>query len=393
MLHRPCALALSVLVVITSGCNEATYLPGGALEPDGGLTDALASGADGSDPYEGSYRSDVGQPAPDAVSPGVDALPGDGAVGADRSPDAGPTPGACSFGSRPMPVRSLRISASVAADRLNKFLRPQPAPIAAGDGRTTADIEKAVREYYGSTSATHITAQAWSHVLPFVSYWLGVEGLGGRYLNAFASGKSGLHQALTASFGPANEGRVGLFSEPSLLTSHSHATTRGVAIREDLLCQPVPPPAHAPMPPPPVPPGTTYRQSLQREVSSPACVGCHRFIDPPGFAFEHFDAMGRYRATENGHPIDASGFLVDLDGRQIEFVGPGPLMTAIASSCVAHLCHARKWLEFALASIGRTLRPEDDASVREVATTFAASGNDLIELVIAVTQSEAFLAP
>jgi hypothetical protein len=77
--------------------------------------------------------------------------------------------------------------------------------------------------------------------------------------------------------------------------------------------------------PPPPPPGAvptlkegaaagtvvSMRERMAEHRSNPACAGCHRLMDPVGFSFENYDAVGRWRAAEDGKPIDASGGLPD----------------------------------------------------------------------------------
>jgi hypothetical protein len=147
-----------------------------------------------------------------------------------------------------------------------------------------------------------------------------------------------------------------------------------------------------PQPDPFVVAGKTYRETLEQQVSQPQCAACHRLIDPPGFAFENFDANGRFRTMDNGKPIDATGTF-EIGGRAVRFDGPGQLMTAMADSCAVRACFVRRWMEYALGTFGRTLKPADDPGVAEVAAAFAASGEDLFELVVAITQSQPFIAP
>ena len=67
-------------------------------------------------------------------------------------------------------------------------------------------------------------------------------------------------------------------------------------------------------------PGVTTRQRFEEHSKNP-CAGCHQLLDPLGFAFENYDGIGRYRTTDNGQPVDASGTLHlgsgtgDLQGR------------------------------------------------------------------------------
>ncbi|MHB1206402.1 MAG: DUF1588 domain-containing protein [Rhodospirillaceae bacterium] len=124
---------------------------------------------------------------------------------------------------------------------------------------------------------------------------------------------------------PADVPRAGVLTQVSFLAVHSHPgrsspTLRGKAVREILLCQPVPPP------PPnvdfsavedPKSPFKTVRERINFHQKNPACAGCHKIMDPMGLALENFDAVGRYRDNEKGAPIDASG---SLDGKSFKDV-------------------------------------------------------------------------
>lgn len=117
--------------------------------------------------------------------------------------------------------------------------------------------------------------------------------------------------------------RAGLLTQVSFLalTSHpgrSSVTERGMALREQFLCQTVPEP----------PPGVdfsvvtmpdahypTQRQRVAAHLETPSCAGCHRITDPIGLSLEQFDGAGAFRLTENGAVIDVSG---GLDGFEFE---------------------------------------------------------------------------
>ncbi|HWP85477.1 MAG TPA: DUF1592 domain-containing protein [Terriglobia bacterium] len=117
----------------------------------------------------------------------------------------------------------------------------------------------------------------------------------------------------------ADEARRGLLGQGSFLTVTSHANKtspvrRGKWVLENLLGTPPPPP------PPNVPAleeknkegkPLTMREQMAQHRDNPACSGCHKMMDPIGFALENFDAVGRWRTTELGVPIDASGVLYD----------------------------------------------------------------------------------
>jgi hypothetical protein len=63
-------------------------------------------------------------------------------------------------------------------------------------------------------------------------------------------------------------------------------------------------------------PNQTRRQQLEDHRKDPKCSSCHQAFDPYGFALEHFDAMGAYRTTDNGQPVDATGTIngMNFDG-------------------------------------------------------------------------------
>src|SRR4029434_4997461 len=108
-----------------------------------------------------------------------------------------------------------------------------------------------------------------------------------------------------------------------LVTSNANRTSpviRGKWILENMLG------SQAPTPPPDVPPlwerptaaARSVRERIEQHRSNPACAGCHKIMDPIGLALENFDAIGRWRTTDEGVTIDASGRLVDgtvIDGQ------------------------------------------------------------------------------
>lgn len=113
--------------------------------------------------------------------------------------------------------------------------------------------------------------------------------------------------------------RGGLLRQGSVLTVTSYATRtspviRGKWVLDNILGIPPPPP------PPDVPAlkekagaakAMSMRERLAQHRANPACSGCHNIMDPVGFAFENYDAVGRWRRTEEDLAIDPSGSLPD----------------------------------------------------------------------------------
>jgi len=133
-------------------------------------------------------------------------------------------------------------------------------------------------------------------------------------------------QAPASGFGkvtlPASSGRAGILGQAAVIAGQSQSdrtspTRRGLFVYMSLLCKTEPsPPAGVNTTIPPLNPNQTRRQQLEAHRTDPICAGCHALFDPYGLALEHFDAIGQYRATENGVAIDATGTVnkVPFDG-------------------------------------------------------------------------------
>ncbi|WP_437316459.1 DUF1592 domain-containing protein [Sorangium sp. So ce385] len=146
---------------------------------------------------------------------------------------------------------------------------------------------------------------------------------------------------------PAEWG-VGLLAQGSILAGNSRMdgsspTHRGLLVFERLLCGDVPPPPeNIPAITKPDPGKTTTRARYEEiHISAEACNGCHASFDPTGFALEHFDETGRYRADEGHLPIDDSGYIV-VKGEKRPVVGATGLAEALAGApevteCVSKL--------------------------------------------------------
>jgi hypothetical protein len=117
----------------------------------------------------------------------------------------------------------------------------------------------------------------------------------------------------------ADENRKGLLGQGSILmvTSISNRTSpvvRGKWVLENLIGTPPPePPASVPALKEKSETGKalTMRQQMEAHRANAACAGCHKLMDPIGFALENFDGIGRWRTTDAGAPINSAGVLPD----------------------------------------------------------------------------------
>jgi hypothetical protein len=185
--------------------------------------------------------------------------------------------------------------------------------------------------------------------------------------------------------------RHGLFTHPAWLALLSNPDSsdpiqRGLILVEKVLCQDTPDPLDVVPDLPPLRAGLSTRARLEQHRSAPACAACHRLFDPPGLAFESYDAIGRYRQTDQGVPVDTSGEIalgIDLDG---PFASADELLDRVSRSGAVRDCLARQWLEYALSR-----RPEasDQCALEPIQARFRQSG-DLTELLAALAGTQAF---
>lgn len=136
----------------------------------------------------------------------------------------------------------------------------------------------------------------------------------------------------------AETGRAGILGQAGVLAGHSQPdhnspTRRGVFISGTFLCQTPPPPPDGVITMLKDDPTLTARQKMVQHRTSPSCNACHGLFDPLGFGLEHFDSIGKYRATEGGLTIDTTGTLDN-----VAFDGAAQLGAAFRQSARAMSC-------------------------------------------------------
>jgi mono/diheme cytochrome c family protein len=187
------------------------------------------------------------------------------------------------------------------------------------------------------------------------------------------------------------EERGGILSQGGILTVTSYPTRtspvlRGKWVLENVLGSPPPPP------PPDIPDLEDHastspkdlRAALEKHRANPACASCHSRLDPLGFSLENYDAVGRYRKTEGGATIDATGALPN--GKILD--GPKGLKQVLMSRQDEFVdCVAEKLLTYAL---GRGLEAYDQPTVRQVRRQAAQNGYRFSALVESIVNSVPF---
>jgi hypothetical protein len=194
---------------------------------------------------------------------------------------------------------------------------------------------------------------------------------------------------------PYGDGRrAGVLGHASMLAAHAHSDQtspilRGLFVRKNLLCEPLPPPPPFAGGVPDVDPTATTRERFAQHTANPVCASCHRFIDGVGFGFEHFDAVGRWRDVEAGQAIDASGDLTDVERLGTDTSAPyatlPELAAIIAGSRAGESCFVRQTFRFAR---GKQETLADRCARLWIEDRFRAAGGDVRELLV-----QAFLAP
>jgi hypothetical protein len=111
-------------------------------------------------------------------------------------------------------------------------------------------------------------------------------------------------------------------------------------------------------------------------------------MNPIGFIFEHYDGVGQWRDQQNGKDIDAVGEVVQTDNIDGEYDGAIELASALAGSTQVQECVSSQWFRFAY---NRTVTPEDSCTVEQLNQVFVDSNFNIKALLVALTQTNAFL--
>ena len=186
--------------------------------------------------------------------------------------------------------------------------------------------------------------------------------------------------------------RRGLLGHGSILAATAYPTRtspvlRGKWVLENLLGTP------PPLPPPDVPSleetaggrALSMREAMEQHRANPVCACCHRLMDPPGFALEQFDAVGKYRTLNEANlPIDASGMLPDgtaFDGaaglREALIGRPDLFVTTLTEKLMTY-------------ALGRGVEYYDAPAIRAITRDAARDDYRFQSLILGVIKSAPF---
>lgn len=192
----------------------------------------------------------------------------------------------------------------------------------------------------------------------------------------------------------ADTPRRGILGHGSILTitsapNRTSPVIRGTWILEHILGTPPPPP----------PPGVetnleqttsdpdaqlTIRERLEKHRENPSCAGCHDMIDPIGFALEKFDAVGKWRLSDNGSRVDTNATL--WDGSNINGVN-GLLEALLDKRDLFVEALTEKLMTYGL---GRKVEYFDMPEIREIVRQAKRDNYRFSSLVLGIVSSRAF---
>jgi hypothetical protein len=216
--------------------------------------------------------------------------------------------------------------------------------------------------------------------------------------------------------------RRGLLTQGAILaglthSNHTNPVSRGGFVVNLLMCRniglPSDPAILAMVTPPDPTSAPTGRERYTNHSKLDVCAGCHYQLDPVGFALENYDAVGLWRTMENNVPIDASGEVPDMPGGDfgdcpsgiacVEKTGGTKYQTPCNGSCATELadrlgrnaeimaCFPTKWLDFAYGQTLLSSDPDDVCNRESVASSFIASGSNIKQMLVDISQSDGFL--
>jgi hypothetical protein len=189
---------------------------------------------------------------------------------------------------------------------------------------------------------------------------------------------------------PATQKRAGFISQGSFLAHQSgplrnSPTKRGKFVLQFVLCRNVPPPPANVIPELPAdPPGDpTLQELLEQHMEDDSCASCHSQTDPVGFAFEFYDAIGRFRTTDNGKPVSGAG--------EVEGVGEWNNATDLGNLLASHddttTCIVKNFIR---GKLGHTEKQDELPAVDELAETLAENSYSLKSLLVDMTANRLF---
>jgi hypothetical protein len=188
--------------------------------------------------------------------------------------------------------------------------------------------------------------------------------------------------------------RSGILTQPGFLSSYNKGADpdiihRGVFIATRLLCKELPPPAPGAGALLDLQPNMTNRERVEMTTGKGTCgETCHaNLMNPLGYAFENYDAIGKFRTMDHGKTVDAAD-VYRLDGELKTFTNGVELSHALAEAKELHSCYVENMMTYLN---GRALKPEEDTTVDYYARLSRAGQASVRDLQLAIVTSDSFV--
>jgi mono/diheme cytochrome c family protein len=219
--------------------------------------------------------------------------------------------------------------------------------------------------------------------------WLYLNGRLGRFYGAQLPADAPF-QKVTLQAGE----RAGVLTHPYLMAGLAYTATsspihRGVFVARSVLGRALRPPPEAVAPlPPHLHASLTTRERVALQTQHQSCQSCHRMINPLGFAFENFDAVGRFRNREQGKPIDSRGVYQTRAGKQVEFDDVHGLAVFLADSGETHAAFVEQLFHY---TVKQPILAYGSRELSELEKSFAKNDYNMRKLMVDMVTVSALL--
>lgn len=203
-----------------------------------------------------------------------------------------------------------------------------------------------------------------------------------------------------------NDQRGGVLSFGAIMaskasTEETSPVKRGVFVREQLMCDPLPPlPRDVNIPNPDLDPTKPMRERFEEHSANENCWACHKFFDDIGYAMEVYDAAGSHRDQEimydwdtneiiNYFDIDTTGKVINVDDSDDEyfFSNLNEFSSILSNSDSAKSCMSTQYYRYVM---GYETTDDDSCAISNLNKTFIDSGFDIQTMLIGITQLDSF---
>lgn len=188
---------------------------------------------------------------------------------------------------------------------------------------------------------------------------------------------------------------LGAIMAANASTEETSPVKRGIFVREQLLCDELPPiPRDVNIAAPDLDPTKPIRERFTAHSENAVCWNCHQFIDDIGYALEVFDAAGRFRTTENNYgndlPIRTDGLVQAIDsGDDNHMISDRhDLAQILADADSTKACMARQYYRYVG---GYAETNSDSCAINNLNKIFSDSGFDIQSLLVGITQLDSFV--